>query len=375
MSIKFSTLATRLFLVLLTFGACVGGCDAKKAVREATKAINHATDVAEAQSQGWQNTVIDLEKRTFEGLDDQRNMLLNHDLPRIIQAARDASACTLDQPGHRVAQHLSRLADALNGRTTEPFVPKVCQPDIGAIVISDIPGRRSDIRWSGFDLKEPAPDGKPLRIALERANRTRIEYEIVTPNSEYMATTDLTRIPVPIAPEFIRLVLIWGKEDLGAIALQLPPPATAITTPPPEPSKYDKAYGGDEGGDVRIQVPWPDRITRLEVWYWDYVDGIELTSATGSKQLIGGKGKDKNIHHKPINLDDDEYITGVNVEYGRYIDLVTFHTNKQSYGPYGGRPQKNKTPIQAPNGKRVVGFYGKAGDFVNSLGIVVQERR
>jgi hypothetical protein len=52
------------------------------------------------------------------------------------------------------------------------------------------------------------------------------------------------------------------------------------------------------------------------------------------------------------------------------IESLEFITNKQSYGPYGALKPQGQLRSTPKNGK-IVGFFGKAGHFVDQLGVVI----
>ncbi|KAF4380944.1 hypothetical protein F8388_011866 [Cannabis sativa] len=70
-----------------------------------------------------------------------------------------------------------------------------------------------------------------------------------------------------------------------------------------------------------------------------------------------------------------EYLTSISGTYGKYLNLtvitsISFITNLKTYGPFGG---ETGTPFSLPiQGGVVVGFHGKSGDFVDSIGIYVK---
>uniref|UniRef100_A0A803PUJ6 Jacalin-type lectin domain-containing protein n=1 Tax=Cannabis sativa TaxID=3483 RepID=A0A803PUJ6_CANSA len=70
-----------------------------------------------------------------------------------------------------------------------------------------------------------------------------------------------------------------------------------------------------------------------------------------------------------------EYLTSISGTYGKYLNLtvitsISFITNLKTYGPFGG---KTGTPFSLPiQGGVVVGFHGKSGDFVDSIGVYVK---
>src|SRR6266480_157048 len=103
-----------------------------------------------------------------------------------------------------------------------------------------------------------------------------------------------------------------------------------------EPEEYGEVAGGGGGVPYLVCSPAPAQIRRVTVWHRQYVDGIQLETDEGVLPRIGATGKHHDIHQDSFELAPDEFITGLFVEYWNYIDRITFHTNKRSYGPYGG---------------------------------------
>ncbi|XP_019180882.1 PREDICTED: mannose/glucose-specific lectin-like [Ipomoea nil] len=102
------------------------------------------------------------------------------------------------------------------------------------------------------------------------------------------------------------------------------------------------------------------------------------TNKTGSKDTltIGGGGTDTTvIRSDTINIDGaDEYLTEISGTFGPFMDRsynvlrsVKFTTNVREFGPYGpnvGTPFN----FQAQNGAKIVGFFGRAGFYVDAIG-------
>jgi hypothetical protein len=146
----------------------------------------------------------------------------------------------------------------------------------------------------------------------------------------------------------------------------------------PEPSgvpadveEFGEECGGKGGVPYRIAVRPPARITRVTVWHRQFVDGLQLETEEGPLPKIGGTGKDRGIHVDKFQLEPDEFITGVSVEYWTYIDRITFHTNKRDYGPYGGPGSRLKKSLSAPPGRRVAGFKGRHWELIDSIQLMV----
>ena len=121
----------------------------------------------------------------------------------------------------------------------------------------------------------------------------------------------------------------------------------------------------------QVSARTDERISKVTVWHRDLVDGIELETDKGTLPRIGGTGKSRDIRHDTFELELDEFLTGVSIEFWNYVDRITFHTNKRNYGPYGGMGGQAKKSLYAPKGRKVVGFKGRHWALVDSLQLMV----
>jgi len=70
-----------------------------------------------------------------------------------------------------------------------------------------------------------------------------------------------------------------------------------------------------------------------------------------------------------------EYLTEIKGSYAHVsgIEIITslsFTSNKRTYGPFG---LETGTAFQSPSGKRIVGLYGRAGTYVDQIGVVLAD--
>ncbi|KAK2636759.1 hypothetical protein Ddye_031551 [Dipteronia dyeriana] len=107
------------------------------------------------------------------------------------------------------------------------------------------------------------------------------------------------------------------------------------------------------------------------------VDSVTFTAidrVTGeilAKAIFGGLGGQPD----QISIDwPGEYLTSISGTTNVYLETlvvesITFHTNRTTYGPYG---QTNGTAFEIPlENAEIVGFFGRAGAFVDAIGIHV----
>jgi jacalin-like lectin domain-containing protein len=135
--------------------------------------------------------------------------------------------------------------------------------------------------------------------------------------------------------------------------------------------EYGEECGGSGGVPFCVFAYYPARIARVTIWHRQYVDGILLETDQGVLPKIGGTGRHRDIRSDTFALEPGEFITGITVEYWNYIDRITFHTNKSSFGPYGGTGARLKKNLQAPPGRLVVGFKGRHWELVDSIQLMV----
>lgn len=142
----------------------------------------------------------------------------------------------------------------------------------------------------------------------------------------------------------------------------------AVSSPALE---YGEECGGSGGVPYSVFAYYPARIARVTIWHRQYVDGILLETDQGTLPKIGGTGRHRDIRSDTFALEPDEFITGISVEYWNYIDRITFSTNKNNYGPYGGTGARLKKILQAPPGHIVAGFKGRHWELVDSIQLMV----
>ncbi len=135
--------------------------------------------------------------------------------------------------------------------------------------------------------------------------------------------------------------------------------------------EFGEECGGKGGVPYQVFARPPDRIKLVRVWHRTYVDGLELETDKGILPRIGGTGTSHDIRHDTFELEADEFLTGLSVEFWTYMDRLTFHTNKRSYGPYGGLGGRVKKELRAPEGHKVVGFKGRHWALVDSIQLMV----
>lgn len=131
--------------------------------------------------------------------------------------------------------------------------------------------------------------------------------------------------------------------------------------------------GGIDGDDF-LDAPPPDdvRITAIHVWHGSWIDAIQIhwSDSKASPKHGGDGGENK----EDIFLADDEHLVGIYGKYGEKVDSIGFVTNKRVIEPLGGdggdvefHYNAAKSPLTNID---IVGFCGRAGDYIYAIGCI-----
>jgi hypothetical protein len=148
-------------------------------------------------------------------------------------------------------------------------------------------------------------------------------------------------------------------------------PAPAFTRTAGPPQEYGEECGGKGGVPYVCVAQASARITKVTVWHRDYVDGIQLETEVGVLPRIGATGMHHDVREDSFAFATDEFITGITVEFWQYVERLLFHTNRHSYGPFGGHGGLLKKALMCPPDRRVVGFKGRHWNLVDSIQLMI----
>ncbi|KMT12832.1 hypothetical protein BVRB_4g089240 [Beta vulgaris subsp. vulgaris] len=139
-------------------------------------------------------------------------------------------------------------------------------------------------------------------------------------------------------------------------------------------------YGSQLPQTYHFQLAEGERISAFSVRHEYIIDAIRfvVTKSDGSTytEKFGGNGGNES----KATLRAGEYVTRITGTYGNYeyhkdgpvIGTLKIHTNlnPDGYGSYGGL--SNGQPFYSPwrDDGFVVGFFGRSGEFLESLGIL-----
>jgi hypothetical protein len=130
--------------------------------------------------------------------------------------------------------------------------------------------------------------------------------------------------------------------------------------------------GGRGGSPFADSLPAQGaRIAEVRVRAGDTADAVQviytlLDGRISEGARHGGRGGRENVFH----LDNDEYITGISGRYGDAIDSLRIHTNKRTSPLYGGGGGNQDFQVEVPLGNQAMGFAGRAGDTLDSVGLI-----
>ncbi|KAK0598690.1 hypothetical protein LWI29_037039 [Acer saccharum] len=134
-------------------------------------------------------------------------------------------------------------------------------------------------------------------------------------------------------------------------------------------------FGGQGGKEWNYKPN--GAITEIKISHGRVIDSLSFKSVDISDKCeysdrFGGEGGDTDL----ITMDwPKEYLTSISGTHHSYkkqhvIESICFHTNKMTYGPFGGT---QGSPFDLPLKDRdIVGFYGRASNYIDAIGVYQQ---
>lgn len=115
------------------------------------------------------------------------------------------------------------------------------------------------------------------------------------------------------------------------------------------------------------------QLSEIRVRSGAFIDGIQLVyvDVIGQKHTMqhhGGNGG----HLDVFKLNPGEYVTRVTGKYGRFVDSLTIATNQGRIKGWGGGGGSAHYTYSSPPGTQIHGFFGGAGQYVDSIGVVLK---
>jgi hypothetical protein len=129
--------------------------------------------------------------------------------------------------------------------------------------------------------------------------------------------------------------------------------------------------GGRGGAPFADDVMLGARVSEVYVFSGDYVDAIQIEYILpDGRKVLGPRDGGLGGRQNTFRLDSDEYIVGLSVKYGEYLDSLQIQTNKRKSSAYGGFGGSKISRVDVPSGNQAIGFIGRAGEFLDSIGLV-----
>lgn len=132
--------------------------------------------------------------------------------------------------------------------------------------------------------------------------------------------------------------------------------------------------GGGAFSDARLPANFA-RVSEVRIRHGAWIDGVQVLH-----QLTSGKVKSQPLHGggggrlARFALRKNEYITAVRGRYGKYVDSIVLRTSSGRVFSTGGKGGNVDYAYAAPPGYQIVGFHGRSGSFLDSIGVVIRRR-
>jgi hypothetical protein len=146
---------------------------------------------------------------------------------------------------------------------------------------------------------------------------------------------------------------------------------------------------GQEGGRTKIgtsgsntgtefvdkQLPKGARVIGVKIRSGDWIDAVELLykTADGKVESLGKHGGDGG-EEDTFMLEEGEHLTGITGKSGTYVMSLTIITNKRKSKTYGLGEGDVQYHYEVPDHDEIIGFFGRAGEYVDQIGIWVRKR-
>jgi hypothetical protein len=129
-----------------------------------------------------------------------------------------------------------------------------------------------------------------------------------------------------------------------------------------------KGGGGSGGNPFSTNLTEVARLEKVRVTYGNYVDSLHFTYRTVSGDVFTASyGGSKADHQKEFTLAPDEVIASVDVRADKFVDRLTFRTNKGQVCECGGTGGKQMPSISG----NIVGFFGRADLYIDQIGFLI----
>lgn len=131
--------------------------------------------------------------------------------------------------------------------------------------------------------------------------------------------------------------------------------------------------GGAEFADDVLPEEW--QVVEVHVHAQKQVYAVQIVhqSGDGSRHPFPVRGRPSEQPYI-LRLAADEFIVGISGHYSTQVDSIRIHTNKQISPLLGGDSGGGVYTYETPSGSEIVGFFGRAGDGLHAIGIILRGR-
>ncbi|TKW25129.1 hypothetical protein SEVIR_3G095600v4 [Setaria viridis] len=260
----------------------------------------------------------------------------------------------------------------------------------------DVAGKRHTIGLVGGDRgKNTAIKFAPTEYVTEFAGSTIVDtdgtsavkylriqtnlktYEINEKGSSASDTEHPFRVPLP---ENSTIVGFFGRQHIvkgHVYSIGIYVNSTTQVVPL-------GAWGGDGGEAFDVSAP-PLRLESMTIRAGNTVDafGFSYVDEAGRRHIRGPSGGTGG-QLTTIRLAPTEFVNSISGTIGRsfgsqsrsLVASLQIGTNVRTYGPYGRRnPGDDPFSIPLPENFCVVGFWGRAGNLLDAIGVYIGQRK
>jgi hypothetical protein len=128
---------------------------------------------------------------------------------------------------------------------------------------------------------------------------------------------------------------------------------------------------GGLGGSPFYDTNVPDnsRVLEVRVRHGSWIDAVQVVHDRGELSHHGGSGG----RLSRFTLAQGEHIRAIGGRYGRFVDSIRILTDRRSSPIYGGSGGSVEFYYEAPEGFEIVGFLGRSGAYLDSIGVIMRE--
>lgn len=134
---------------------------------------------------------------------------------------------------------------------------------------------------------------------------------------------------------------------------------------------------GGAGGKEFVDDVLPEdyQVAEVRIYAQERVHAVQIVHETcdGRSHPFPLHGSAAGQLHV-VQLDADEFIVGISGRFSTQVDSIRIHTNKQVSPLFGSDCGAGAYVYEAPPGAEIVGFFGRAGDELVAIGVVLRRR-